>query len=90
VDSEAYLTSCSAPILYLESSNDDVIPRHNVDDMLSLAPNINLVTIDGPHLALFTNPVKAAAEIAEFMQRGEAQLTTNCSDILTNSSVTEI
>jgi pimeloyl-ACP methyl ester carboxylesterase len=88
VDSKAYLTSCSAPILYLESSRDNVIPRHNVEDMRSLVPNINLVTIDGPHLALFTNPVKAAAEIAEFIQRGEAQLTTNCSDILTNPSVT--
>jgi hypothetical protein len=40
--------------------------------VLSIAPQTKVVEVDGPHLALFTNPVSAAACIANFLREGES------------------
>ncbi len=66
VDARPHLAACSSPILYLVSSNDDVL-RHD-HDVLAGARAFEIATFDGPHLALFTNPAQAVAKIVGFMQ----------------------
>src|SRR5262245_24844792 len=67
VDVRALLQACEQPLLYLASTNDGIVPRHNADEILRLRPSARLVAIDGPHLALFTNPRAAATAIVEFI-----------------------
>jgi pimeloyl-ACP methyl ester carboxylesterase len=69
VDVRPHLAACAAPVLYVAASRDRVIPRRNLDDVRSGARTCEVVTIDGSHLALVTNPEPAAAHIAGFMAR---------------------
>jgi pimeloyl-ACP methyl ester carboxylesterase len=69
VDVRPHLAACSAPLLYVAASRDRVIPRRNLDDVRSGACSCEVVTIDGTHLALVTNPEPAAAHIARFVAR---------------------
>lgn len=69
VDVRPQLASCAAPVLYVASSQDRVVPRHNIDEVREAARSCEVVTIEGPHLALVTNPTAAATHIAEFVRR---------------------
>lgn len=69
VDARRLLAECRPGILYLASTRDEVIPRTSLDEVLVHAPHTEVAEIEGPHLALFTNPVQSAARIAEFLQR---------------------
>lgn len=69
VDARPHLAACAAPVLYVASSRDRVVPRHNIDDVRAAARRCEVVTIDGPHLALVTNAPAAAAHIADFVRR---------------------
>jgi pimeloyl-ACP methyl ester carboxylesterase len=69
VDARPHLAACGAPVLYVASSNDRVIPPHNIEDIRALARSCEVVTIDGPHLALVTNAPAAATHIADFVRR---------------------
>jgi pimeloyl-ACP methyl ester carboxylesterase len=53
--------AAAMPIVYLASSRDSVVPRANAEEIAHHAPSSRLVVIDGPHMALYTNP-KAAAD----------------------------
>jgi pimeloyl-ACP methyl ester carboxylesterase len=69
VDARPHLAACAAPVLYVASSRDRVIPRHNIEEIRAAARRCEVVTIDGPHLALVTNAPAAAAHIADFVRR---------------------
>lgn len=69
VDARRLLAECRPGILYLASTRDAVIPRASLDEVLAHAPHTEVAEIEGPHLALFTNPVQSAARIAGFLQR---------------------
>lgn len=69
VDARPHLASSAAPVLYVASSRDRVIPRHNIEEIKAVARACEVVTIDGPHLALVTNAPAAAAHIADFVRR---------------------
>ena len=69
VDARPHLAACAAPVLYVASSRDRVVPRHNIEDVRAAARRCEVVTIDGPHLALVTNAPAAAAHIADFVRR---------------------
>ena len=70
VDARRLLAGCSSRIMYLVATDDEVVSRANLDQVLANAPNTEVAEIDGPHLALFTNPVQSAKRIADFLQRG--------------------
>ncbi|HYL26125.1 MAG TPA: alpha/beta fold hydrolase [Burkholderiales bacterium] len=72
VDARSLLQACRQPLLYLASSRDGIVPRRNAEEVLRLRPSARLVAIEGPHLALFTNPQAAAAAIAQFVADSEA------------------
>ncbi len=69
VDARMLLADCRTPLLYLVSTRDEVIARRNLEEVLAHAPHTKVVEIEGPHLALFTNPVQSAACIANFLRR---------------------
>jgi pimeloyl-[acyl-carrier protein] methyl ester esterase len=69
VDARRLLAQCRPRIMYLVSTHDEVIARTNLDEVLAHAPQTQVAEIEGPHLALFTNPVQSAARIAEFLRR---------------------
>jgi pimeloyl-ACP methyl ester carboxylesterase len=73
VDARRLLAECRPRILYLASTRDEVIPRTSLDEVLAHAPHTEVAEIEGPHLALFTNPVQSAARIAGFLQRRQGR-----------------
>jgi poly(3-hydroxyalkanoate) synthetase len=54
-------------VLYIASSQDDIVPRRNVDEIIRIRPSVKVVTIAGRHLAMYTNPQSAARAIAKFI-----------------------
>jgi len=68
VDVRASLRTCPAPILYMVGSHDRVVPRRNAEVILRELPTVQMETIEGPHLAMYTNPVAAATAITGFMR----------------------
>ena len=73
VNVESELRACPVPVLYLGGTRDFVVPRNNALSISKLRPNVQTVFISGPHLALATNPVAAAAVVTRFCQRSLAQ-----------------
>lgn len=69
IDARRLLAECRPPLMYLVSTRDEVIARRNLAEILAHAPHTQVAEIEGPHLALFTNPVQSAARIAGFLQR---------------------
>jgi len=72
LDAQDCLRGCPRPVLYLAGSRDKVIPRRNVDEVIRERPSTKVVTVDGPHLALYTNPEAAVRAIVQFMKDTEA------------------
>lgn len=71
LDARECLRGCLPPVLYLAGSRDRVIPRRNVDEIMKELPSTKVVTVDGPHLALYTNPTAAARAIVKFINDAE-------------------
>ena len=71
LDARDYLRKCPGPVLYVAGSRDRVVPFRNAEQVIRELPSTKVVTIDGPHLALYTNPWAAADAIVGFM-RGSA------------------
>ena len=72
VDARTSLRDCSQPVLYLAGSRDSIVPRRNADQVVRELPSARIVTIEGPHLAMYTNPDAAARAIAAFMRDGDS------------------
>jgi pimeloyl-[acyl-carrier protein] methyl ester esterase len=71
VDASQALAACRVPILYLQSSADRVIPASRARAIHRAHPALEVAEIEGPHLALATNPLAAWAAIRRFMDRVE-------------------
>jgi pimeloyl-ACP methyl ester carboxylesterase len=72
LDARECLRKCPRPVLYLAGSRDRVVPKRNVQEVVRESPSAKVVTIDGPHLALYTNPGAAADAIVGFMTDRES------------------
>jgi pimeloyl-ACP methyl ester carboxylesterase len=72
LDARDCLGGCLRPVLYLAGSRDRVVPRRNVDEIVRELLSTKVVTVDGPHLALYTNPRAAVRAIVEFIKDTEA------------------
>jgi pimeloyl-ACP methyl ester carboxylesterase len=68
LDAREILRRCPSPLLYMAASSDRVVPRHNADEVVRERPGARIATIDGDHLALFTNARAAAQTIAGFIE----------------------
>lgn len=69
VDARPLLEQLRAPLLYLASSNDRVVPPRNAAEIAQLRPDIEFATLSGTHLALFTQAPRAAELLAGFAAR---------------------
>jgi pimeloyl-ACP methyl ester carboxylesterase len=68
LDARDYLRGCPRPVLYVAGSSDKVVPSRNAEEVVRELPSTKVVTIHGPHLALYTNPSAAVQAIVGFMR----------------------
>jgi len=67
LDARTVLHACRAPIVYLTGSQDHLVPRHNAELIVREVPTVQVVTIEGSHMAMYTNPVAAVVAITRFI-----------------------
>ena len=72
IDATEALAACPVPVLYLRARKDGVIRASRANEAQRLRPSLEIADIDGPHLALITNPAAAWAALVRFMDRVEA------------------
>lgn len=69
VDARDDLRRCPAPIGYLASSDDAVVPRRNVDTIRAVRPDVAVREIAGGHYALYDAPRAAADALTALVTR---------------------
>jgi len=69
VDASTDLANINNPILYLQASEDRLVPRRAWLHIRSVAPRARLATIEGPHFLLQAKPNGAAEAIRSFASR---------------------
>jgi len=68
LDARTVLRACGAPILYLAGSRDRVVPRRNAELIVREVSTVQVVTIEGSHMAMYTNPMATATAITRFIR----------------------
>jgi pimeloyl-ACP methyl ester carboxylesterase len=68
VDYSAKLKHVAAPILYLQASEDRIVPASAGKFIMKAAPSVQIVKMRGPHLLLQTLPREAATIVLSFAQ----------------------
>jgi pimeloyl-[acyl-carrier protein] methyl ester esterase len=71
VDARPQLRECHARLMYIVCTRDEVISRASLNEILAIAPQTQVEEVEGPHFALFTNPVQSAVCIANFLYAQE-------------------
>jgi pimeloyl-ACP methyl ester carboxylesterase len=74
VDVVPRLDSIRVPLLYLQATEDRVVPPSAAQTILDTVPRSRLVQIDAPHFLLQTRPLAAATAIDEFLRELEHAL----------------
>lgn len=69
VRAERALVECPVPILYLRGENDLVVSARNSRRIRELRPDVEIVSLAGPHLLLQNNPGGSARAIERFVER---------------------
>ncbi len=69
VDARAALQNCRAPLLYIGSSADNVVPQRCADLVRELRPDVETAMIPGGHFALYEEAQAGADAIADFVDR---------------------
>jgi pimeloyl-[acyl-carrier protein] methyl ester esterase len=69
VDVGPELKGCPVPLLYLRADADEVIPPSRAREIREQVPAVEVVDIEGPHLALVTNAAAAWQALSAFMVR---------------------
>lgn len=62
------LKECSCPLMYLGGSRDIVVPRSNLEYIVSIRPDIQVKSLPTSHLVLQEAPSRAAEDIKAFMK----------------------
>ena len=66
------LQSVSAPIQYLQASDDRLVSKRCAQYVCELAPSTEVYEIDGPHLLLQKEPERSSKAIVSFLERNGA------------------
>jgi len=61
------LRACRAPVIYLAGTRDALVGRASLEAITAIKPDVKICRVDGPHLLLQTEPVKAWREIEAFL-----------------------
>jgi pimeloyl-[acyl-carrier protein] methyl ester esterase len=67
VDVRPQLLKCSDRLMYMVCTQDEVISRASLNQILKIAPHTQVAEIEGPHFAIFTNPAQSASCIIDFI-----------------------
>jgi len=67
VDVRHLLRETHARLMYLASTRDEVVSRDSLAEILAVAPHTIVTEVEGPHFALFMNPVQSASCIVNFL-----------------------
>jgi len=67
-DAREWLRSWDKPILYLVGTQDRILGRRGLEDILAVKPDVTCIEIDGPHLLLQSRPGEALRAIEKFLQ----------------------
>lgn len=68
-DVRAELARMKVPILYVQATQDRVVPPRCLDEMLAVRREISVARIEGPHLLLQREPQQSAEIITQFIQQ---------------------
>ena len=72
VDVTKELLACPVPILYIQATQDYVVPANNLTEIQQVRPDVRAVQIEGAHMVLLTRAKAAAGAIESFaMERAE-------------------
>jgi pimeloyl-ACP methyl ester carboxylesterase len=66
-DARADLAAARCPVLYLQASQDRVIPRRCLTDILQVRADTGVAAFAGPHFLLQTQPAACARALAAFL-----------------------
>ncbi|MEM8983428.1 MAG: alpha/beta hydrolase [Pseudomonadota bacterium] len=69
VDVRKELSAVAVPMLYLQATKDRLVPRAAADRLRQQQRRIEVISIDGPHMLLQTQPTVAADVVCEFLDR---------------------
>jgi len=69
VDARDLLCDCPQRVLCLAGSDDGIVPRRNVEEIVRVRPSVHVRLIEGQHFAIYTNPIATVAAITEFMEK---------------------
>jgi hypothetical protein len=67
VDCAAALRDCSAPVLYLAATGDALVGRSAAKAVHDVRRDVRVRRIEGPHLLLQREPLRAWREIERFL-----------------------
>ncbi len=71
VDVTCEFRRCVVPMLYLQGTQDYVVPASNLTRIRQILPDVQAVQINAPHMILQTQPVIAAEAIERFIRQLE-------------------
>lgn len=69
VDVRDDLRDLDLPLLYLQALRDQVVRRHNIEEIRKLRPDVRVAQVDTRHFLLQLEPKWAAGEIVSFIER---------------------
>lgn len=78
VDVGRQLRSCPVPVLYLAAKEDRLVRPRSLDQIRRMCPELQVVTLPGPHLILQVAAVEAAGAIRAFAARCELPAKGSC------------
>ena len=76
VDARDDAAACRQPLLYLAAEEDRVVPEHNLEVLRRLRPDLQVATLPGSHMALYSHPALAALAVAGFCSETSQQAAT--------------
>ncbi|MBA5866293.1 MAG: alpha/beta fold hydrolase [Nitrospira sp. CR1.3] len=68
IDAREFLRDCPCPVLCIAGRDDAIVPKRNVQEIVTVRPSTQVKLIEGGHFATYTNPAAAAAAIVEFIE----------------------
>lgn len=68
MDASAALAAVTAPVLYLQASQDTLVPPRAAQRALQACPAMQVIRLQGPHCLLQAAPVETAAVVAAFVR----------------------
>jgi pimeloyl-[acyl-carrier protein] methyl ester esterase len=67
-DRRQHLSRIQVPMLYIQATNDMVVPKSCLDEIRRVKPDIRVAEINGPHLILQRETIQSADIVAKFIQ----------------------